>query len=1532
MNDIPKDSIAIIGLAFRFPGAQTAEQFWQNLKSGVESITPISDDALIGAGIAPGLLQDPRYVKAAGALDDIERFDAALFNMSPSEAELIDPQQRLFLECAWESLENAGYCGDRGQWRIGVFGGVGVNRYFLDNYDRRLFQAGSALKAVTGNDKDYLTTRVSYKLGLTGPSVCVQTACSTSLVAVHLACRSLLDYQTDIALAGAISLRLPQQSGYVFEEGGILSPDGHCRAFDADAGGTVFSSGVGIVVLKRLDEAIEDGDTIAAVIRGSAINNDGAVKVGFTAPSIEAQAEVIAEALGVADVDARSISYVEAHGTGTVLGDPIEIAALTKAYRGWTTERQFCPIGSVKTNIGHLDTAAGIAGLIKTVLALQHQQLPPSLHFRQPNPRIDFAGSPFYVNQTLTQWKSHGSPRRAGISSFGLGGTNSHVIVEEAPITTRASRSRRSFHIVPLSAKTEEALQAATASLENYLSDNPQADLGDIAFTYQVGRKTFSHRRVMIANDPRDAVRAITDGKGQSLFASVEESVSRPVAFLFPGQGSQFVNMGRELYETESLYKKIIDTAAEVLSPYLGSDLREILYPKAGTPGQDLSHTSILQPALFATEYALAKLWQKWGIPVQAMIGHSLGEYVAACIAGVMSFEEGLTLVAQRGQLIGNLPTGAMLAVPVNKADIQARLGKELSVAAVNAEDRLTISGTVEAISELEQALRADGISSQRLQTSHAFHSSMMEPILDEFREVVGKLTLRPPSIPFVSNVTGDWITAQEATAADYWVRHLRSTVRFYDGLRKLTGDTEIALLEAGPGRTLSSLAKYSLKTTDRVKFFTSMPARNEPGEQEAHSHRTLGQLWLAGVPVAWDSFQKEQGRKRLPLPGYAFQRQKYWLTGNHQPRETGAIQPDAARADTPQLYIPAWQRTPRRLPTPESSVEPIQLIIYDQREAVLAIARGLQQNARRTIMVCAGQTFRRLDDSTYTINGERAQDYQQLFASLVADNCLPSRIIHLLNCGSDFGRQPPDSRLFSFYSPLYLAQAVGKHLQGSAVDLAIISSNAQAVNGRERLEPEKALIAGLCTVMPQEYPNVTCRWIDVDFVDTDPISLDTTQSRLIEELQSDSIDATVAYRGGERFIKNFAEVKLPPQTTDRMGLREHGVYLITGGFGGIGKSVAAYLASQVKAKLILTGRTALPERALWESLIRQLPESDEVVARIKVAQELEQAGAEVLALTADVTDEAQIGAAIELAEQRFGKLHGIIHTAGIASDNLIQTTNRSSAEAVLAAKIEGARVLAKGFPNYRLDFFVLCSSLASLLGGAGRMEYVAANAFLDAFAHHLETGGIQPCVSINWDSWRQTGIAAQAAVPTALGRMLNLSSLGATADGLNPQIAAALLFQLAAGSFAQVVVCQGDLHKRLQDEAQHKLSAFAIANECASTDHRAHPRPDLFTPYVAPATPAEQIVAEVWQEVLGLERVGIDDSIFELGGDSVSAIRVSQKLSEKLGISVPPVRLFTESTVRALAATLAPEASPSANIAERQSRGQRRRAKRLSS
>ena len=1523
MTELPTDSVAIVGMAIRFPGASSISQFWSNLCQGVESISHFPEDMLLAEGVPPELLKDPHYVKAGGVLEGMDLFDATLFSLSPTEAELMDPQQRLFLECAWESLENAGYCADGGRARVGVFGGVGVNRYLLFNFDREMLTSGSSLKTVTGNDKDYLTTRVSYKMGLMGPSICVQTACSTSLVAVHLACRSLLDYQTDLALAGAASLRLPQRSGYFYEEGGILSPDGHCRAFDASAAGTVFSSGVGVVVLKRLEEAVEAGDTIHAVIRGGAVNNDGAVKVGFTAPSIEAQAEVIAEAMGVADVDASTIGYVETHGTGTTLGDPIEIAALTKAFRGWTSGKQTCPIGSVKTNIGHLDTAAGVAGLIKTVLSLKHRQIPPSLHFKSPNPRIDFSTSPFYVNAAISAWKRNGKPRRAGVSSFGLGGTNCHLVVEEAPDLPRRipSSGRRSFHVIPLSARNDAALRDATSALENYLSDETGAELGDIAFTYQVGRKTFPHRRVIVARSKTELASAVA-GTAGSVFSSVEESVSRPVVFLFPGQGSHFVGMGQRLYKSEAVFRETIDNAAEILKDHLPRDFREVLFQASGAGDRNLTHTSVLQPALFAVEYALARMWQSWGVKPQAMLGHSLGEYVAACVAGVMSFEEGLGLVTKRGELIGRLPAGAMLSIQLREVDVQQLLSDRLSVAAVNAEDRVVVSGPADEISRLEQKLTADGIISQRLETSHAFHSGMMEPILEEFRAAAGSVNLRPPSIPYVSNLSGNWIEADEATEPDYWVRHLRFAVRFHDGLRTLLKDPELALLEAGPGRVLFSLANYSLKGAAWPRLFTSMPGPTEPTQQEEHLHRTVGQLWLAGVPIAWDEFQKGQGMGRIPLPTYPFQRERYWISAKEQQADGLGAQQQAGRGV--ELYVPSWQREPA--PTESRPVMGTRLVIHDTTAAGSAIAARLRLLNPDTITACAGSEFREHDETTYTFDIQRPQDYDHLISSLSAGGRTPREIVHLLNLGSGQKPAAQNSLTESFYSLLWLLRAVGKYVPDDPVQVIVFSANAHPVHGREPLEPARALAAGPCAAASEEYPNITCRWVDTDITEADPASVEKMQLQLAQESDSIRVVSPVAYRRNQRFVRSFAGLLLQPDT-ERAAFRDNGVYLITGGFGGIGMAIARYLARESKARLILMSRTPLPDRAQWQMVLQQLPDADVIAQRIRKVLELEALGAQVLSAAADVADEAQMRAAVELAECEFGSIHGIVHAAGVAGGHMIQIMDDTIAEGVLAPKVKGAFVLAELFRTYPLDFFVLCSSLQSIMGGAGQSEYIAANAFLDAFAHWIQSRGTQPCMAINWDTWSDVGMATKAAVPSALVSVMQ----SALADGLSAETAVPVFARLAALPNPQVVVCSNNLHARLRNKSNHFTDIVASANGNGLEPKTAHLRPEIFTQYVPPSTPMEQAVAGVWQEVLGLDRVGIDDSIFELGGDSVSAIHVSQKLRERLGVSVPPVRIFTATTVRALVATLTPAPPAEADLAERQSRGVRRRAKRLS-
>jgi thioester reductase-like protein len=902
-----QEGIAIIGMSGRFPQAQNIDEFWQNLQNGVESISFFSDRELEDLGIESNLINSPNYVKANGYLDEVELFDAAFFGFSPREAEIMDPQHRIFLEQAWQALENAGCDSETDKSSIGIYAGMSMSTYLYNNLlaDRHLVSLVNPLQLRIFNDKDFLTSIVSYKLNLNGPSVTVQTACSTSLVAVCLACQSLQNYQCDIALAGGVSITIPQKTGYFYQEGGIVSPDGHCRAFDAEAKGSVEGNGVGVVVLKRLADAIADRDCIQAVIKGTAINNDGAAKVGYTAPSVDGQAEAIAMAQAVAGIEAETVTYIETHGTGTPIGDPIEIAALNQVFRASTERKNFCAIGSVKTNIGHLDAAAGVASLIKTVMALKHKLLPPSLHFQQPNPNIDFADSPFYVNARLTQWQAGKTPRRAGVSSFSMGGVNAHVVLEEAPILPPADLSKP-WQLLLLSAKTESALLEATDNLVAYLKQHPEANLADVAYTYQVGRRTFNHRLALVCHNLDDAISALETREPKRVKSSIQVKSDRPVVFMFPGLGNHYVDMARELYQLEPVFREQIDLCAELLEPHLDLDLREVIYPQReqtepnSTPAggldlrqmlfpqkeadaatQRLNQTYLAHPAIFAIEYALARLWMSWGVLPQAAIGYSLGECVAATIAGVLSLEDALDLVAKRAQMIQQLPAGAMLAVPLTEAQVQPLLNDRLSLATINGPSLCVVSGTVEAIATLENQLTAKGLACRRLPANHAFHSQMMAPLFDPLMQLVKAIDLKTPEIPYISNVTGTWITAAQATDPSYWAKHLCLTVRFADGLDELAKDPESILLEVGPGQALSTLAIQYLGG-DRV-VLPSLKESYDRQSDMAFLLSTLGKLWLAGGAIDWSGFYARENRDRLPLPTYPFERQRYWIEPQKQ-------------------------------------------------------------------------------------------------------------------------------------------------------------------------------------------------------------------------------------------------------------------------------------------------------------------------------------------------------------------------------------------------------------------------------------------------------------------------------------------------------------------------------------------------------------------------------------------------------------------------------------------------------------------------
>ena len=889
------EGVAIIGMAGRFPGASSVAEFWRNQLEGVEAISHFQVEELEVHG-ARELSARPGYVRSRSILKDVDLFDAEFFGIYPREAELMDPQHRLFLECCWQALEDAGYDPFSYPGSIGVHAGCSMPTYFLSrlctNDFIQKFTGGyqvSNYLEMLGNSLDFLSTRVSYKLNLRGPSFTLQAGCSTSLVAVCQAFQSLLTYQSDMALAGGSSITLPQKRGSEYQEGGMTSPDGHCRTFDANAQGTVFGSGVGVVLLKRMEDALRDGDHIYAVIRGCALNNDGASKVGFTAPSIEGQSRVIAMAQEASGVSPETIGYIEAHGTGTPLGDPIELAALTQAFRAKTHDKQFCAIGTAKTNVGHLDVAAGVTGLINATNILRHGILPPTLHFEKPNPKFDLENSPFYVNTKKRAWKPQELPRRAGVSAFGVGGTNAHVILEEPPLR-KLEGSTRPAQLLVLSARSEQALERATDNLVEQLKAQPELCLPDVAWTLQVGRRKFAHRRAAVVTTVPEAIEALSKRDRKRVHTRSNVDDGAPVYFLFPGQGSQHPNMGRQVYESEPVFRQAMDRCCEILRPDLGEDLLGLLYPPSDTSEsqeRSITDTLIAQPAIFAIEYALAQLWMSWGIRPQGMLGHSVGEFVAACLAGVFSLEDALALVAARGRMMQQIPPGGMLSVRLPESEVRARINGHLAIAAVNAPHLCVVAGPFEALNSLEAQLKNEDVPTRRLVTSHAFHSPMMDPVVDQFSSCVRRIHLHAPQIPVVSSVSGTWIPESQATDPAYWGRHLRAPVQFSRGVQELLGNTRAVLLEVGPGNVLSTLSRQHVtKPKDdalngsqtSVTIVSSFGDSSSGANSSVDLISALGAVWAAGLKLQWEALHSGEHRRRVPLPTYPFERKRFWL------------------------------------------------------------------------------------------------------------------------------------------------------------------------------------------------------------------------------------------------------------------------------------------------------------------------------------------------------------------------------------------------------------------------------------------------------------------------------------------------------------------------------------------------------------------------------------------------------------------------------------------------------------------------------
>ena len=1067
-----------------------------------------------------------------------------------------------------------------------------------------------------------------------------------------------------------------------------------------------------------------------------------------------------------------------------------------------------------------------MAGLIKTVLALERRALPPSLHFARPNPQVEFGEGPFYVNAALAKWPGD-RPRRAGVSSFGIGGTNAHVVLEEAPPPTPASESSRPCQVLVVSARSEAALDRAATNLQQYLLEHPALDLGDAAYTLAVGRRAFGHRRAIVGRGRLDGS---VPGR---VFSGFAEPPARHVAFVFSGQGSQYADMAMGLYQHEPVFRAELDRCAEILASQGDFDLRAVL-------GDDdrLSQTECAQPALFSVEYALSRLWMSFGVRPAAMIGHSIGEYTAACLAGVFTLEDVLRLVAARGRMMQQLPPGAMLAVPLPHTEAEALLGAGLSIGAVNGPSLFVISGERVAVDALSDRLLRQGVTCRRLRTSHAFHSEMMDPILDAYAERVREARPKAPEIPYLSNVTGTWITHEEAADPQYWARHLRSTVRFFEGVRELSSDPRRILVEVGPGRTAHS-AVSSLRHV---------------GEHESDVDHLLGsvaKLWVAGVDVDWAGFYASERRRRVPLPTYPFERQRYWID---------AAPAAAKRANLAEwFYIPSWRRSVLGPPAPRAS-QPW-LVFANSSELSEVLVKRLADERWPVIAVAAGHEFGRREDGGYVIDPGDSGHYRRLFDA-IRDECgVPRDIVHLWNVGdSELGRP------LAFDSLVCLAQALGELDTGDEdagpIRIHVVSDNMQDVSGEPVLHPDKALLLGPVRVIAKEYPHVTCRSIDVAGRDRGLVD------RLLMEFTSESPDAIVAYRDGHRWVETFERAALLEPAAGA-GLRQGGTYLITGGFGGIGLVLAEHLGRAAKANLVLVSRS------------KNVP-AERVTA-------LEQLGAVVLAASADATDFEAMRGVVNQARARFGAIHGVIHAAGVAGGGAIQVKTPAAASAVLAPKVDGLKVLDRIFADTELDFLAVTSSLTAILGEFGQVDYCSANAFLDAYVHAARRSG-QRAVSINWDTWQEVGMAVNAAVPEGL-RALRSASL---AHGIASREGVAAFERVLASGLPHVLVSPRDVHGRIRD-GKRALSDVAPGAG-------AHERPALANAYAPPRSDSERTLAGVWSSLFGIEHIGVDDNFFELGGHSLLATQVISRVREACGVRLPMSAVFECPTVARLA------------------------------
>jgi len=1495
--------IAVIGMACKFPGASNTEEFWENLKNGEESFSRFSDDELREYGILEKEIADPNYVKAKGLIDGAEFFDASFFGISHVEADMLDPQFRVLLQCAYNALEDANYDFGGKDNNTGVFVGGSPNFNWQKESFRKTGNLNSEqFSSLIANDKDFMSTRLSYILNLHGHSQTLYTACSTSLVAIDMACQSLLTGKCDVTLAGGVSLSLPYKSGYKRETGMIMSKDGHTCSFDLEATGTIWSDGVGTVVLKRLEDALADGDNIHAVIKGSATNNDGKRKVGYTAPSVKGQTDVIRKAINMAEIPKESMGYIEGHGSATSLGDKIEINALKDAFDD-SNAGFSCALGSVKSNIGHLNVAAGVAGFIKVCLMLKHGEIPPSLNFKTPNSQLAESKSIFYVNDATVKWENSKFPLRAGVSSFGIGGTNVHMILEKAP-SPRPIRTYNNHSVICLSANTPSALNTLSKNLSDFVNKNSEIDIANLAYTLQTGRMHQKYRKTFVVNDTAELIQELAKEQIVQEITECPETV-----FLFPGMGGFYPKMGYDLYLKESVFKNAMDNCFFIIHVKTGKDFKSMMY---GDKTLEIPNDYLTpQMMIFAFEYSLTVLLKSWGIVPSRAIGYSLGEYVAACIADVFSLEDVLEILIQRGKLINTVDTGGMYTVLLSKKDIQPYLEVGVSVAIDNGES-VVVAGQKDKLESLIGILQRNNVSAYEISDKYALHTSELDYIGEKFKSILSQYKINEPLLPIVSNVTGKWGT-EEFISPKYWVKHLAETIDFSKAAKTFLEKNNNAIyLEVGVGNFIGKLLNRNVNSKDALRHVSLSRSENQRKNQNEqlsdHTYlmKALASLWEHGGDINWNALHGDQKRNKLSVPTYPFEGSNYSLQVDNSYSDT-VISDDLVRKEdlSSWFYVPSWKKKPLVLND--------DLVLQNNRNIlVLGLANSeelcnvLSKNKHNVIQVNYGDNYKMITKNSYLLDHNKNLDVLKLFKNLESEGVILDSILDLTSI-TDSNQKSNLERTVALFQCIKQTKYANVKL-----DYFAISSCLFQVYGNEKINPEKSGIISTIKVIPQENPNIRCRLIEIE-----EESLKTRNGSFYKIINHElnANDSIISYRGKYRWTRVYEPYPILNSESKSSYIKNKGTYIIVGGLGDVGFTIAQYIVENFESNVVVVGRSKIPEKAERKKWVKKNGPNDLISLKIARINRLESGKGKVVVVQGDSTSLNQMKSVVEQVKSNFGEINGIFYSAGEVSTMSLNLANNIDPQQLsnhLSSKIKGLSVLQKIVKKNSLDFTAILSSTSSILGGIGMIGYAAANQYVDSLIlkensdEHSTRWMSLNYTYLNKEEDSQKAISAETLKRVEdeqnisssskkggreLFEKLFLKNNDTANTAINSEESKKIFERILSknNNESQIIISPVDFPTLVE---KLKKTTVQIQEEDIVYKGVKRNRPITPFPYVSPTNDVERKLSEIWEGVFGFE-VGLRDDFFQLGGDSLGIISIISNIQKIFNVSIDIHEVF---------------------------------------